>query len=187
MADIEKPYSTSVFNSLPELHHAHEDFVANGGPELVNNVLGPLIVQHRLEFTLGVGLLHRHFDLSDKEKLVEFNNVSMPWMHQQGDRHSGGRILPCAWMIDGTGLVPYEFYFSPLCHDTKADLAVMAPFLHNFIRCTKDEGLEETIGLRFFPRPGFTGALEMTEGRANINLTPDQAMCNLSLNVISMN
>ncbi|KAE8367094.1 hypothetical protein BDV27DRAFT_124462 [Aspergillus caelatus] len=109
MVDIEKPYSISAFNSLPDLYHAQEGFKTNGGPELVNNVLRPLIVQHGLESTLGVGLLHRHFDLSDKEKLVEFNNVSTPWKNQQGDKHSGGRILPCAWMIDGNGFVPYEF------------------------------------------------------------------------------
>ncbi|KAE8306819.1 hypothetical protein BDV41DRAFT_557036 [Aspergillus transmontanensis] len=63
MVDIEKPYSISAFNALPDLHHAQGESIANGGPELVNNVPRPLIVRHGLESALGVGLLHRHFDL----------------------------------------------------------------------------------------------------------------------------
>ncbi|CAL5866788.1 uncharacterized protein PFLUO_LOCUS998, partial [Penicillium psychrofluorescens] len=142
MADIEETYTTRTFNSLPDLHHAQDSFISKGGPDLVNNVLRPLIVQHKLESALGIGLLHRHFDLSGEEKLVEFNNISTPWKHQQGYNHTGGQILPCAWMIDGNSLVPYEFYFSPLRRDTRIDFGVMTLFLEEFIRCIKDSGLD---------------------------------------------
>lgn len=84
MAWVEKNYTTNAFNSLPDLHHAQDNFVSNRGPDIVATLLRPLIVKHQLEARLGVGLLHRHFDLLDEEMLVEFNNISTPWKHQQG-------------------------------------------------------------------------------------------------------
>lgn len=77
-------------------------------------------------------------------------------------------------MIDGDGVIPYEFYFSPLGHDARIDLDANSSFLREFIQCIRESGLEKTVGLRLFPHLNFTGALEITEGRANINLTPDQ-------------
>jgi hypothetical protein len=72
MAKLLQPYSTHAFNTLPELHTAQDSFTSKGGKNLVDEVFKPMIEKHKLEAKLGVGLLHRHFDLEGSEKLVEF-------------------------------------------------------------------------------------------------------------------
>ncbi|RDL30699.1 uncharacterized protein BP5553_10044 [Venustampulla echinocandica] len=155
MAQVLQPYSTRVFNTLPELHMAQDSFMIKGGKGLVDNVFKPMIEKHGLEAKLGVGLLHRHFDLEGSEKLVEFNNISLPWNSDREDSHNGGKVLPSAWVVRNGGLIPYEYYFSPLG------------------RCGRVRGRTDNMP-SLFPHIGFTCALEVTEGRANINLSPDQ-------------
>lgn len=48
------------------------------------------------------------------------------------------------------------------------------PFVRQFIQAIGESNFEETLSLRLFPGEGFSGALEITEGRANINLLADQ-------------
>lgn len=95
MAEVLQSYNAEVFNTLPDLPTAEESFVSKGGPDLLDNVLKPMIERYQLESKFGVGLLHRHFELEDSEKLVEFNNISLPW-NSDSDDHSGGKILPSA-------------------------------------------------------------------------------------------
>jgi len=94
MAEVLQSYSTHAFNTLPELHPAQDSFTSKGGKHLVDEVFKPMIEKHKLEAKLGVGLLHRHFDLEGSEKLVEFNNISLPWNSDREDSHNGGKILP---------------------------------------------------------------------------------------------
>jgi hypothetical protein len=174
MAAVLQPYSTDAFNTLPDLHTAQESFVSKNGMDLVDNLYKPMIEKYQLEAKLGVGLLHRHFDLEGSEKLVEFNNISLPWQNHNGDDYSGGKIVPNAWAVSGNKLLPYEFYYSPLGRDSPFDFDATSKFLSEFMQATSELGLEHTLCLRLFPHVGFTGALELTEGRANINLSPDQ-------------
>ena len=73
------PYSVDVFNTLPDLQSAQADLLAHGGKEMVYRHFKPLIKKYMLQENIGIGLLHRHFELNDDEKLVEFNSISMPW------------------------------------------------------------------------------------------------------------
>ncbi len=66
----------------------------------------------------GAGPVHRHLVLNDNEKLAEFNNIPVPWHLQKGDEHTGGRLLPSAWLITEGRLVPYEST-SALLDDTR--------------------------------------------------------------------
>jgi len=114
MADVLQPYSVAEFNKIPDLYHANTAFLDKDGEKFVRDVFCPLVLKHGLEDYLGAGMLHRHFPLKESEKLVEFNNISMPWSHQgSDDSHSGGMILPRAWLLKDDKLMPYEFFFSP--------------------------------------------------------------------------
>ena len=181
MATVLQPYSTYKYNTIPDLHTAQESFTAKSGMELINEFFKPMVEKYHLEGKLGVGLLHRHFNLEGSEKLVEFNNISLPWKNQDGDNYSVGKILPNAWAVNGDKLLPYEFYYSPLGRDSHFDFEATSDFLSEFMQTISKSGLEQTICLRLFPHVGFTGALELTEGRANINLSPDQVCTVLSL------
>lgn len=173
MAEVLQPYAADIFNTLPDLPTAKESFVSNGGLDLIDKVLKPLIEGFKLESKLGVGLLHRHFDLQASEKLVEFNNISFPW-NSIIEEHSGGKILPSAWAVKDGSLIPYEFYYSPLGRDSHFDFDTAEPFVRRFMQAVRESNLEQTLSLRLFPGEEFSGALEITEGRANINLLPDQ-------------
>jgi hypothetical protein len=174
MAVVMQCYSTLLFNTFLDLHTVKERFESKGGMDLVNGIFKPIIERHQLEAKLGVGLLHRHFELGGNEKLVEFNNISLPWSAQAGDNHSGGKIIPNAWAICDGKILPYEFYFSPLGQDRPFDFDKATAFLADFIQVIEEKGLDKVIAIRLFPHEGFSGALELTEGRANINLSPDQ-------------
>lgn len=184
MAAVMQSYSTDWFNTLPDLHTVKERFESKRGMDLVNGLFKPMVEKHQLEAKLGVGLPHRHFELEGNEKLVEFNNISLPWSNQVGDNHSGGKIIPNAWAICDGKILPYEFYFSPLGHDHPFDFDKVTAFLTEFVQVVKDRGLDrgldKIIAIRLFPHEGFTGALELTEGRANINLSADQICVVLS-------
>lgn len=141
---------------------------------MVDNIFKPLILRHNLEGVFGIGLLHRHFELNGREKLVEFNNIAIPWQHQTDeDEHSGGRILPCAWTVVGDKLTPYEFYFEPLRRQS-FDYDMVEAFLAEFLETLMATGLERTLCLRLFPGEGYVGGLEITEGRANVNFLPHE-------------
>ncbi|KAL1960299.1 hypothetical protein VTO42DRAFT_8259 [Malbranchea cinnamomea] len=175
MASLIAPYSTTFFNQVPDLHSSLSSFLSNGGMRIVDTIFKPLILRHRVEKIFGIGLLHRHFILTGREKLVEFNNISVPWKHQTDeDEHSGGKILPCGWAVVEEKLMPYEFYFSPLRAQGDLDYNAVEPFLVEFLETVKATGLERTLSLRLFPGERYVGGLEITEGRANVNFLPHE-------------
>ncbi|KAF7506890.1 hypothetical protein GJ744_011131 [Endocarpon pusillum] len=177
MTEILQPYSVSEFNKIPDLYQGTTAFHAKDGMRFVNEVFGPLVLKHGLEAQLGITILHRHFDLKDPEKLVEFNNISLPWKNQdQDDSHSGGKILPNAWLLNDGKLMPYEFFFSPFNQVKSLDLTQdkVRAFLDEFVKAAKYSSLDGTVALKMFPGPGFRGGLEFSEDRANIVLKPGQ-------------
>lgn len=177
MTEILQPYSVSRFNKIPDLHHGTTSFHAKDGMKFVSEVFGPLVLKHGLEDQLGITILHRHFDLKEPEKLVEFNNIALPWKNQgQDDSHSGGKILPNAWLLDNGKLMPYEFFFSPFNQDKSVDLTQdkVRTFLDEFVKAAKYSSLDQIFALKMFPGIGFTGGLEFSEDRANIVLKPGQ-------------
>ncbi len=141
MAQVLQPYRADVFNTLPDLPTAEKNFASGGGPDLVDKVLKPMMERYQLKSKLGVGLLHRHFELQDSEKLVEFNNISLPW-NSNGDEHSGGKILPSAWAVKDGSLTPYEFYYSPLGRDSHFNFDTAEPFVRQFIQAIRKSKFE---------------------------------------------
>ena len=51
-----------------------------------------LFLKHDVYHDLAVCLIHRHFDMTDNEKLVEYGAVSTPWSYTQADNNMMGRI-----------------------------------------------------------------------------------------------
>ena len=107
-----------------------------------SGIVNSMVEKYQLEAKLGVGLLHCHVNLQDSEKLVEFNNISLPWKNQNGDDHSGGKIVPNAGAVNGDKLFPYEFYCSPLGRDSPFDFEATGSFLSEFMPTTPEFGLE---------------------------------------------
>ena len=175
MAEALQPFNVDLFNMINSLDSAKQAFKAKEGKKLVAEVFHKLLSKYHLESRLGVGLLHRHFDLAENEKLVEFNNVSVPWENVRTDDYAGGKVLPSAWLVEDEKLMPYEFYFSPCGKDAPFSFTGLEEFLEELVTTIKEEGLEKMLALRMFPHyKDFTGNLEMTTGRAMINLAPGE-------------
>ena len=182
MTDIEKPYSVHLFNQLPGIEESHTTFESKNGLDFINSVIKPMIAKYSLEEVLGVTLLHNHFDLREGERMVEVNNISVPWGPSADDELMGGSIRPAAWLIDEDGkLMPYEFSFSAVEPKIATDLNSnnVKSFAKDFVEAVKAEKLEKVVGIRVFPYPGFQGGLEFTKGRANIVLSPGQVRFHL--------
>ena len=187
MADVEvlQAYDVHHFNTLPNLLDASHAFNSKDGGDFVDKVFKPLLIKHHLQGKLGIGLLHRHFDLAGSERLVEFNNVSTPWPIEGEGYDVKGAISPSAWLIKAGKLMPYEFNFDPIGGEEALDLNSYDSFVLEFINVAQNAGLDQVVALRLFPHKGFAGSLEFTQGKANITLLPDQVSNSNRLNYYS--
>jgi hypothetical protein len=181
MAEVLQPYRVQRFNAILDLADARGAFAANDGEAFINSVFIPLVKKRSLEEKVGLGLLHRHFDLEDGEKLVEFHNISTPWSVDIDEISLpvGGEILPTSWRIQDGKFMPYEFYFAPLNGRPTfksfdlTDLSIRG-FLKEFVHATKIANLEGYISLRLCPEGDFDKTLKITQPRANVNLSNSQ-------------
>lgn len=199
--EVEHPYSTDTFNALPALGHAHDTFLAQNGPEVIN-ALGALFVKYKLVNDFGVALLHRHFALEESQRLVEVNGTSTPWTVPEDANKStsagtgttvqkyGGQIRPHLWMFapatstdgakDTAQLTPSEFFFDRSCNESsnpKALDKLKPSFIQQFAAVLATHNLLGTLGL-YLIRPeslSDTMRAEVTEGRANVTFPHDPA------------
>jgi len=172
-------YLHDGFIGLPSVIDAGNDLKALGGREMIYEVFGPLFTKHGVDEKFGLGLLHRHFDMTPNERLVELNNIATPW--DETDAESiGGVLITQSWMFIDNKIVPYEFlYLHGKDAETKqrlegAGLMFLSGFLAEVYAKLAALGLDKTLGLRLHPGPEFNGLVEVTVGRANINFHPSQ-------------
>lgn len=72
-------YSVEHFQGLPTLEAARAKFIALRGDELVRTVFRDFFLEHGMEYKFGLSMLHRHFNLSPGEMLVDYGGTSVPW------------------------------------------------------------------------------------------------------------
>lgn len=170
-------YQSSVYHALPSLHEANKTLRQQEGPRIIEGPLQALIRKYALGNTFAVSLVHRHFELKAGEKLVEFNSISTPW--NVDNKILGGIVEPTSWVSEGEEIRPYEFSFKPRTTEPEGILNVHKAFVEAFFGLLIEYGLQGIVGLMRLPAAGFTGGLEVTQGRSNIILTPDQVSCKL--------
>jgi len=124
--------------------------------------------QQRLSTQGRTLILHRHFDLSAGEMLVEYNDTSTPWPLEGIDGMKPPH--PSIWSrsLDGS-FRPVEFRYSN--HIEGGDIGEKeVPFMEEFHKLLQQHGAPDVFGL--CPGDDFDGTCEITQGRANINLAP---------------
>jgi hypothetical protein len=164
-------YEPDIFVALPGLASAGVMFRALGAEALVASEFRNLFLEHEMDRTYGLILLHRHFDLKDSERLVEYRGTSVPWQHDELYEN----VVPSTWLICHDGAIrPYEFTYAP--HRVDADPDPKSPerarFLQAFQRLLQKHNAIGLLGLCRYPGDDFSGRIEITRGRANINLLP---------------
>jgi hypothetical protein len=120
-------------------------------------------------------LLHRHFALSEFERLVAVSDTSTPWSQDAYQSHSLGEVKPHAYIFIEDGQVtPFEYGFYPNNKDLDHDVELAPAFISElgaFLRLT---GLHEYLGMRVHPGENVkTQKLEFTVARANIMINAE--------------
>lgn len=134
-----------------------------------------LFLKHEVYNELAICLLHRHFDLSPSEKLVELGAVSSPWENIQNRSNLfGGSIVPRSWAFRQGSLFPFEFGYN---EGLKAEVYKPLPEKPAFYAELNDllvkHGLEHLLGLTLNTDeiPFGTVKFEKTFDRSNVVFT----------------
>ena len=80
MAVVLASYQHDSFNSLPPFEVAGPTFDKADGHDIVTKIMTPLFRKHNVETTIGLQLLHNHFELQSEERLVDLNGTSFQWL-----------------------------------------------------------------------------------------------------------
>lgn len=169
---METVYDPNSFNNLPLIRQAAARFTDINGEHVVSTTFRDLFVRHKMDRTFGLALLHRHFELDVDERLVEYRGTSVPWAVNQLAAH----IKPSSWLISAMGTVhPYEFYHSLSDEGPTLDLGNphQQAFLAEFAEVLSQHNAQGLFGLCRYPGDDFKGRIEITQGRSNINLIPE--------------
>ncbi|KAK4092158.1 hypothetical protein PCL_04055 [Purpureocillium lilacinum] len=126
-----------------------------------------------MEYKFGLSLLHRHFDIGEEERMVEYRGTSSPWSACLSMTGPAIRAINWAVADDGT-FRPFEFEYSPDDRDSiEPSNPENAKFADAFKALLHDEHAAGLFGICAHPGLGFKGRVEITEGRTNINLSPE--------------
>lgn len=162
-------YDPSTYNRLPLLADAGKMFDIKNGNKLLES-FRLLFQQYKTDRIFGLILNHRHFDMSPSERLVEYQGTLVPWENMTSSTR------PSSWLIsEDDDCLPYEFYYSV---DENEDMTSPAnpqyrEFVNSFNQILRQNNALGLFGLCRYPGDDFEGRVEITEGRANINLHPN--------------
>ncbi|KAG8408499.1 hypothetical protein J3458_019535 [Metarhizium acridum] len=172
-AAVLRPYDVDLFNGIPSLGEANEQFLAHNGPEVIILSLWKLFSKYKLTDQYGPVLVHRHWPASLNEAVVDVNGTSTAWTLEAGEQTGMLQfekyerpIKPSSWMMVKGQLMPYEFYFaSQKEHDEPAPLD--SAFVQEFASILEANSLLDFVGIRLLRHTG-QKVLEVTEGNANV-------------------
>ncbi|PGG95971.1 hypothetical protein AJ79_09791 [Helicocarpus griseus UAMH5409] len=162
-------YKPEHFHGLPTLETAREKFKALNGDALVKDVFRPFFLQHGMDERFGLAILHRHFDLTIEERLVDYNGTSSPW--PTAPTKGIEEPHPSIWAKAPDGYFrPTEYRYS---RDDGGEIGeAELSFMDKFDQLLQRHDASGVFGLCCYPGNDFEGSCEITVGRANINLKP---------------
>lgn len=168
-------YDPLAFNSLPSITDAGSKLDTINGTTLVPTVFRDLFLRHKMDRTFGLMLLHRHFDLDKGGRLVEYGGTSVPRrLSKLSDSIHGS-----CWLLSDNSVRPYEYSYTSIREEAtepNLDNSTHQTFFHEFKDLLRKYNVEDVFGLCRYPGDDFAGRVEVTEGRANINLKPADIM-----------
>ncbi|KAF7348108.1 Major facilitator superfamily domain, general substrate transporter [Mycena sanguinolenta] len=179
------PYEPVVYDKLEGPDDAYKKFCSLSGEQRIMNDLKAIFCAHEMWDCFGLTLLHRHFPMSDDERLVAVDGVSVPWTVEiieqvnEGSMVPGGSVVAQAFILDagGNGFYPFEYSYigqdSEKVHPHVPSISLAsAPlaFLKDIGEALVKFGLEELLGLRAHPGSLTAPRLEFTSDRANITV-----------------
>ncbi|KAF1364332.1 hypothetical protein EJ07DRAFT_99250 [Lizonia empirigonia] len=164
-------YDPAAYNSLPALRDA-ASFVDD---QVLATLCGPvrqLFLDHNAYKQYGIALLHKHFPIGEEERLVEIHHTSAPWKvgSERTDVvfHYKGTIEPRSFRYYQGMVTPYEFAY------LKEALSPTGTFVNMALKLLESLHLDHIFGIRFLDNRDPNLSVEITEGKVNIMLEPDE-------------
>ncbi|ERF73704.1 hypothetical protein EPUS_00958 [Endocarpon pusillum Z07020] len=108
MASNLLPYTAAEFNSIPDIMDSAKGFEEANTSGLLLQELGQALPKREVNCSLGVTLVHRHYDLAQYEMLVNIGNVAVPW---NTNNEASGLANPSSWCFTKDGVMPYVFTY----------------------------------------------------------------------------
>jgi hypothetical protein len=161
-------YDPKAYDSLPSLGSAFGIFQQSNAQAAVNGPIRDLFLKYGVHEYLGIGLLHKHFDILSIERLVDYRNMSSPWDLSHDTKATackyGGFVCPRSFRFCDGQFVPYEFDFS----DTELASPANREFLVKLSVLLRQHGLDEVLGIRVLDKHNPELTVEVTEGKVNM-------------------
>ncbi|KAK4243569.1 hypothetical protein C7999DRAFT_18093 [Corynascus novoguineensis] len=167
MAFTVAEYSSAEFNSLLDFSDVLSAFDRLDGDKLVNGPIKDLFRRHNVQGTIGLALLHKHFNIYDGERVTDVRGTSNPVTFELGEASTWG-LSP-----ERRQLVPVEYSITQSKIDWQT--LTMQAFLTEFSEMMVSIVADGILGLCAYPGDGYPGRVEFTVGRSNVNLTPQEA------------
>jgi len=172
---VPRTYQDRIFKDLPFFSDAFRALEDNPVADSVHEQISSVFQRHGMHRTVGLTVLHRHFDLEAGEKLVEYNAVTAPWRIPDSLKVLRGKVFPKSWVFNGEGgeLYPYEFGYDP---DVEGGGGGFSGFSVAFVQEVREvlarNALVRTYGLCLVSSavwdPGAPRMLEFTAGRTSV-------------------
>lgn len=181
----------SIFNDLTTLSEANEILVkrlANLGersdlaelkyerkPGLVcHNVTEcccrDIFDRYDISRRVGLSLLHRHYAITEGERVVEFGNVSTPWPVPADGKVAGGSVVPRSWRFRNHKLEPYEFGFNHPGQEDYDDTDLPHDFVREVEAFLSNTNLDDVLGICAIGTADLEGRIEKNSGRVNFTV-----------------
>jgi hypothetical protein len=161
-----------LIGTIPLIKDAATQLCANGLHKLIP-LIGALIRDRQLENIFGVCLVHRHFEIGDNEKLVEYKGTATPWENGT-EVTTGGTVMAQSWFYYDDKLVPFEFEYVPPGMEHGVDWEqIPVGFLTDLKSILDAHGSGRLLGLRRYPGDDYPGGVEVTQGKTNITFHPE--------------
>ncbi|PNP86473.1 hypothetical protein FNYG_00175 [Fusarium nygamai] len=102
-------YQHELYDALPQVEQSSQKLAIRGALPLIDTAIRQIFMAHGVENVFGVRLLHRHFDLDQQERMVQFGSVASPWTENIIKRATKtGVVQPSNWLFQDGTAYPYE-------------------------------------------------------------------------------
>ncbi|KAH8745972.1 hypothetical protein BGZ57DRAFT_936061 [Hyaloscypha finlandica] len=162
-------YNPETYAGLPTVSQNAAVFTQKDAEKALNDC-GKVFFNHSLQKTHGLVLLHRHFQLTPEEFMVEYRGTATAWPIN-AKLPVGAAIRPTTWAITDGALEPYEFEFIPGSEKFGDDLDdINSSFVQELYGLLQEKDLLSTFGLVKLPtgEDAIRDAYEITIGRASV-------------------
>ncbi|KAK4148712.1 hypothetical protein C8A00DRAFT_47511 [Chaetomidium leptoderma] len=173
-------YDPRAYDSLPSLGSAFEKFQQSNALTTVMGPIRDLFLRYNVNKDLGIALLHKHFPILPKHRLVDSRNMSAPWDMSHGTNAIAhkydGVVWPRSFRLNERLFVPYEFGFS----DAEFPSLRNQDFLVELSLLLHERKLDKVLGIRVLDQHNSDLPVEVTEGNVNMMIrrgtVPDEEL-----------